>query len=304
MRNHHNVIVSVVRARPVSRPSRPRRAARTCCRRRPRRSCSSPTAASTASARATRAAGGAASRSATSSRARTSSRRVTVLAEGTQGHLTGAAISHFGLEGRQPAGLGARREGGLEGREAARPDHPHDGLAAPEAREVRRVRRLVHLPDGRRHGLDRLRRRPRVPRRRVLRPRRAAGVQDAPARAADPRRRRADRLGGEDDHRGRLPRPADAASTRRGCCSPARAPGSSTCRRSRGSTTRSSPGKLAAEAAFARCSRGETPGRRGALASYDEELRAATSSTTCTRCGTCARPSTRASTWAARSRAR
>jgi electron-transferring-flavoprotein dehydrogenase len=28
--------------------------------------------------------------------------RVTVLAEGTQGHLTGAAISHFGLEGEQP----------------------------------------------------------------------------------------------------------------------------------------------------------------------------------------------------------
>jgi len=28
--------------------------------------------------------------------------RITVLAEGTQGHLTGAAISHFGLEGAQP----------------------------------------------------------------------------------------------------------------------------------------------------------------------------------------------------------
>ena len=31
---------------------------------------------------------------------------------------------------RRAAGLGARREGGLEGREAARPHHPHDGLAA------------------------------------------------------------------------------------------------------------------------------------------------------------------------------
>ena len=31
---------------------------------------------------------------------------------------------------RGPAGLGARREGGLEGREAARPRDPHDGLAA------------------------------------------------------------------------------------------------------------------------------------------------------------------------------
>ena len=36
------------------------------------------------------------------SRARTSSRKLTVLAEGTQGHLTGAAISRFGLEGEQP----------------------------------------------------------------------------------------------------------------------------------------------------------------------------------------------------------
>ena len=42
--------------------------------------------------------------------------RVTVLAEGTQGHLTGVALDRFGLAGREPAGLGARRQGGLEGR--------------------------------------------------------------------------------------------------------------------------------------------------------------------------------------------
>ncbi len=42
--------------------------------------------------------------------------KVTVLAEGTQGHLTGVALDHFGLAGREPAGLGARRQGGLEGR--------------------------------------------------------------------------------------------------------------------------------------------------------------------------------------------
>ncbi len=41
-------------------------------------------------------------------------------------------------------------------------------------------------------------------RRRVLRARRPAGVQDAPARLEDPRRRRARRVGREDDHRGRL----------------------------------------------------------------------------------------------------
>ncbi len=78
--------------------------------------------------------------------------RVTILAEGTQGHLTGAALDHFGLRERQPAGVGARGQGGLEGREAARPRHPHDGLAAPAREEVPRVRRLVHLPAGRRHG--------------------------------------------------------------------------------------------------------------------------------------------------------
>jgi len=44
--------------------------------------------------------------------------KVTVLAEGNWGHLTGAAIREFG-PGRGPraAGMGARRQGGLEGRE-------------------------------------------------------------------------------------------------------------------------------------------------------------------------------------------
>ena len=41
--------------------------------------------------------------------------QVTVLAEGTQGHLTGVALDHFGLRRRGPAGVGARREGGVEG---------------------------------------------------------------------------------------------------------------------------------------------------------------------------------------------
>ena len=52
-------------------------------------------------------------------------RRITVLAEGTAGHLTTAAIDHFGLHGRQPADLGARRQGGLAGPEAAAADRPH-----------------------------------------------------------------------------------------------------------------------------------------------------------------------------------
>ena len=118
--------------------------------------------------------------------------RVTVLAEGTQGHLTGAAIQHFGLEGRSPQiwALGVKEV--WKRREAARPDHPHDGLAAARsAAKYGEFGGSFIYPMGDGHGLDRLRRGARVPRRRVLRPRRPAGVQDAHARAADPRRRRA-----------------------------------------------------------------------------------------------------------------
>ena len=53
------------------------------------------------------------------------------------------------------------------------------------ASAVPRVRRLVHLPDGRGHGHDRHRRRARLPRRRALGARPAAGAEDAPE---DPRR--------------------------------------------------------------------------------------------------------------------
>ena len=56
-----------------------------------------------------------------------------------------------------PAGLRDRRQGGLEGRAAARPDHPHARLAAARRGQVRRGRRLVHLPDGPRAHLRRLR---------------------------------------------------------------------------------------------------------------------------------------------------
>ena len=66
---------------------------------------------------------------------------------------------------RGPAAVGDRGQGGLGGRAAARPRDPHDGLAAALRREVPRVRRLVHLPDGRGQGLDGLRGRTRLPRR-------------------------------------------------------------------------------------------------------------------------------------------
>jgi electron-transferring-flavoprotein dehydrogenase len=74
--------------------------------------------------------------------------KVTVLAEGTAGHLTLAAIDQFGLHGRNPQiwALGVK-----EVWKVGKPsdtDRPHDGVAAPQGREVRRVRRLVHLSDG------------------------------------------------------------------------------------------------------------------------------------------------------------
>ena len=189
------------------------------------------TAACAACAPATGAAGGAASSSPNFEPGSDIAARVTVLCEGTQGHLTGAAIDRFGLARREPAGVGARRQGGLEGGAAARPRHPHDGLAAAQRRALPRVRRLVHLSDGRRHGHARDGRRPRLPRRRALGARPAAGAEDASARAAHPRRRRAHRVGREDDSGGRLRRAAEGSCTRPGCCSAATAPASSTCRR-------------------------------------------------------------------------
>ena len=112
--------------------------------------------------------------------------RATVLAEGTWGHLTGAAIGALRPR-RRPAGVGAGRQGGLGGRRAAGPRHPHPRLAAADRREVARVRRLVDLPDeprGRAAArVDRLRRGAEPPRRDPLGPRRPAAVQDAPARS-------------------------------------------------------------------------------------------------------------------------
>ena len=57
---------------------------------------------------------------------------LTVLAEGTQGYLTGAAIDQFGLHGENPQiwALGVKEVWRV--REAAAEDHPHDGLAAAD----------------------------------------------------------------------------------------------------------------------------------------------------------------------------
>ena len=95
--------------------------------------------------------------------------RVTVLAEGCWGHLTGAAIKEFGLgDGPRAPGVGARGQGGLEGPEAARSGDPHvRPVAAEGLAQVRAARRHVDVPDEgredrRRPGLDRVRRRPQL----------------------------------------------------------------------------------------------------------------------------------------------
>ena len=59
--------------------------------------------------------------------------KATVLAEGTVSHLT-QRRARLLRPARRPAALGDRRQGGLEGPEAARPRDPHDELAAAQAR--------------------------------------------------------------------------------------------------------------------------------------------------------------------------
>ena len=133
-------------------------------------------------------------------------------------HRRGAEGPRPGGEG--PAGVGARRQGGLGGRAAVPQGRPHARLAAARRRQVQGVRRLVdlrHEPRGRdAEGVDRLRGRARLHRRAALGPRRAAGVQAAPARPQDPRGRQARRLGREGDPRGRLLGDAQAARARHG----------------------------------------------------------------------------------------
>ena len=170
--------------------------------------------------------------------------KATVLAEGCWGHLTGAALKALGPRAQGPAGLGAGRQGGLGGRAAVREDRPHARLAAARRREVAGVRRLLdlrHEPRGRdAEGLDRVRHRPRLHRRALQRPRRAAGVQAAPAGHARSSRAASASRGA----RRRSPRAATGRCrrcTRRAWSSPATRAAWSTCPSSRASTTRSSP---------------------------------------------------------------
>ena len=170
--------------------------------------------------------------------------------------------------------------------------------------QVPRVRRLVHLPDGRRHGHDRDGRRARLPRRRALGARPAAGAEDAPEDPQDPRGRRARRSGA----RRRFPR---AASTR--CRSGCTRPGLLLVRRRRrarqragaeGHPLRDRVGPARGRGGVrARCSAARRRATRARVATTTRCARAS-SGATCTRCATCARCSGAASSSAARSRAR
>ena len=100
--------------------------------------------------------------------------KATVLAEGTAGHLTGAAIRHFDIGSEDP------QQWELGVKEIWEVQQPLDrvihtmGWPLQVRGEVPRVRRVVHVPDGRGQGVDRPGGRARLPRRALLRARRAS----------------------------------------------------------------------------------------------------------------------------------
>ena len=137
--------------------------------------------------------------------------KATVLAEGTVGHLSYAAYDYFDLHGADPM----RWELGVK--EVWEVKEPLDrvihtmGWPLRKAATLQRVRRQLHLPDGRGQDLHRPRRRPRLHRRHLQLPRRAAAAEDPPLHQEDPRGRQAGRLGREDDPLRRLLLDAEAA---------------------------------------------------------------------------------------------
>ena len=90
-----------------------------------------------------------------SSPASRSTRRRRSSSEGTQGHLAGAAIERFGLQGRYPQvwSLGVKEVWRVP--KAARPRDPHARLAVPAVGQVARGGRQLDLSDGQRHDLAR-----------------------------------------------------------------------------------------------------------------------------------------------------
>ena len=130
--------------------------------------------------------------------------KATVLAEGTLGHLTDAALDYFDLHGADPQ----RWELGVK--EVWEVEKPLDRVIHTLGWPLRwrpkwkEVGGSFIYPMGEDKVCHRPGRRARHHRRDLLDPRRPAGAQDPSLRQEDPRGRQAGRLGREDDPLGRL----------------------------------------------------------------------------------------------------
>ena len=157
--------------------------------------------------------------------------KVTVLAEGTQGYLTGAAVDQFGLAGQNPQvyALGVK-----EVWKVAKPlDRVIHTMGWPlrTSAPLPRVRRLVDLSARRGHGLARVRGRPRLPGPRALRPRPPAGAEDATSSCGRSSRAASGSNGGRRRSRKAASSRSRGSCMRQGCSSAGTGPGWSTCRR-------------------------------------------------------------------------
>ena len=157
------------------------------------------------------------------------------------GHLTGAAIERFGLAGENPQvwALGVK--------EVWKVPRPLDRVIHTMGWPLRASARYREFggsfiyPIGRRHGVARDGRRPRLPRRRAVGARPLAGAEDC-IRSSGASSTAASASSGA---RRRFRRAASSrcrSFRRRAFCCAATAPGLSTCPRSRACTTRWSPG--------------------------------------------------------------
>ena len=164
-------------------PSGPRGSARWCCRRPRRCGCSSRTALSSACAPATRAAAATARSSPRFEPGSDMRARVTILAEGSAGHLTGAALGHFGLAGSSPQtwALGVKEVWKVP-RPLRQVIHTLGWPLRPGAR-YREFGGSFVYPMGDEHREHRHGRRARLPRRGALGARPAPGAEDASARS-------------------------------------------------------------------------------------------------------------------------
>ena len=166
----------------------------------------------------------------TSSRAPTIVGDVTVLCEGTQGHLTGAALEQFGLASEtRRCGRSASRRSGVRGRSTASSTRWAGRSGRPALPRVRRLRSSIRSattwsPSGWSSGSTTA-----TPSSRCTNL--LQELKTHPLVRAHPRRRRARSSGARRRSRRAGSSRCRSACTRRGCCSAATAPASSTCRR-------------------------------------------------------------------------